>query len=151
MPIGNVWWERWAQTNCTQTVSAYCQLRWSYGYADALQVFVRVPVYIRECFIIKIRDQVSPWYTDDITKDDREPLQTRGEHTLYCPLKAKHCGWTQWGPNCLPFQVFLCSYLSLPYMAWKGTESKAFDTLGGNITACMIKKISVKGEKRKWA
>lgn len=98
---------------------------------DALQVFVRLAVYIHECFIIKIRAQVSPWYTDDITKDDREPLQTRGEHTLYCPLKAKHCGRTQRGPNCLPFQVFLCSYLSLPYMAWKGTESKAFDAFGG--------------------
>lgn len=47
-------------SNQLYTYIQHTELRWSYGYADVLQVFVRGPVYIRECVIIKIRDQVSP-------------------------------------------------------------------------------------------
>lgn len=55
-------------------------------------------------------------------------------HSTECtrPVKAKHYGRTQRGPNRPPFQVSLAvlfSYLLLPYMAWKWRVSKAFDTL----------------------
>lgn len=70
-----------------------------------------------------------------ITKVDRGLLQTQHESTRRThPVKAKQYGRTQRGPNCPLFQVSLAalvSYLSLPYMARKWTESKAFDTFLG--------------------
>lgn len=53
---------------CSDVSSSHWNLNWIYAYIDPLQMSVRVAVYIHECIIITIRDQVSPWYANYITK-----------------------------------------------------------------------------------
>lgn len=88
-------------------------------------------LYTRECHYQNKRPGFS-LYTNDITEVDREPLQTGWEHTLYCPLKAKHRGWTQRGPNCLTLPKFFYA-LIFHYHKWlKREENQKHLMLWGN-------------------
>lgn len=57
-------------SKCSDVFSSQWNLNWIYTYIDPLHMSIKVAICIHGCIIITIRDQVSPWYANYITKVD---------------------------------------------------------------------------------